>query len=661
MKYKIALIITFSLFSATSALSDQPKKEDSSLPEKKKEQTYIQKTLQPYRKYLFWNPMGTRNYLEEWIFEEKPLEVASKSDEKDKVSDGSTSNKKDEKPTSQATLAVQKNNPTSAQKDLAIPVGQPSDLKLSEKNEHPGELQAPELKEISAENDKKLAIATGTTPSPQEGSKPDQAQQLDLSSKNSNISDKNNLLDGAKDNTHSEIDLPAIPQVANIDVKPSETANKDNEINTKQGGPANKDSTTNQVATSDDKPSELINKEPYSSSNDTMKLAGLDEKQAAIPQNSDSSAQKPVDAQAYMGQKIDVPTPPALPTSDDGQEKNSDIAQVQNNEKDTIKSDQKEAKEVKNTQDASVPSGTAPLVKAQAPTDPVQSSQNDLAAPSSESKIDQKSEEKAQNVQIQQDTNANNTIKQTEDNTKPQLSRVDSKSATSPPIANSATQEKQHVKIDLLKKDFEKQTKAKRGSKKTPEEKAKGETLQQVVTKEKELSPEQKQEIEKFVQDEVTMILLPRDEVVLGELTFEAKIFFTDHHDYIDYFWREYYFLKHQPKVAYMNKYLKAINLPHTKLEADKAIVYAEEFTKKGSINELRVILDNSSVDLINYKTNNISLPMVAINSGQYNSLYLMIMRGLGKNSLSNLGEYDPEMNNSLISSLLKKAGINIL
>ena len=73
------------------------------------------------------------------------------------------------------------------------------------------------------------------------------------------------------------------------------------------------------------------------------------------------------------------------------------------------------------------------------------------------------------------------------------------------------------------------------------------------IIKKQPLKPIQLQ----FINNEAQVLILPNDDIVLGQLTSEAKINEMDFRLYIRKFWENYNFLKREPKREMINKFIK--------------------------------------------------------------------------------------------------------
>jgi uncharacterized protein len=73
------------------------------------------------------------------------------------------------------------------------------------------------------------------------------------------------------------------------------------------------------------------------------------------------------------------------------------------------------------------------------------------------------------------------------------------------------------------------------------------------VQEEPEIDPTQLQ----FVNNETQVLLLPDDDIVLGELTEAAKLYYMDLREYIEIFWNNYNKLKREPKRQELERFLE--------------------------------------------------------------------------------------------------------
>ncbi len=141
------------------------------------------------------------------------------------------------------------------------------------------------------------------------------------------------------------------------------------------------------------------------------------------------------------------------------------------------------------------------------------------------------------------------------------------------------------------------------------------------------LEEEKTRTYEQFVQDEIAMLLLPRDEVVLGEITQTGRISYIDSHAYLKVFWREFYHHSREAATISINSHIESLKKTPPVLTLDQSKALSSYYTKRGDIDNLRVTLDNSRINLVRYRDNKFFLLRDAIDADQYNSVYYLIMR----------------------------------
>lgn len=142
-------------------------------------------------------------------------------------------------------------------------------------------------------------------------------------------------------------------------------------------------------------------------------------------------------------------------------------------------------------------------------------------------------------------------------------------------------------------------------------------------------------ELTKFIIDEAKMLLLPNDEIVLGELSEQTKIDQMDFNSYITLYTsiQEKYndSLKEQVIDNFIANYDTNFNKINV-LSVKQAVNYAFDATLKNNISNLRVLLDNypllQKIDKRGY-----TLLHQAVESENYSLVKFLLMRGININS----------------------------
>lgn len=143
----------------------------------------------------------------------------------------------------------------------------------------------------------------------------------------------------------------------------------------------------------------------------------------------------------------------------------------------------------------------------------------------------------------------------------------------------------------------------------------------------KELSTEQA----KFVSDEAKVLLLPNDDIVMGELSEQAKLEQMDFYSYVALFNKLQNWNNRFPKRAaienFITNYESNFNAvkPYTSKEISN---YAFAAIKKDNLFELRALLDNFQI-LQTLDDNGNTLLHQAVKEGNYRLVKFLIMRGI--------------------------------
>ncbi len=180
--------------------------------------------------------------------------------------------------------------------------------------------------------------------------------------------------------------------------------------------------------------------------------------------------------------------------------------------------------------------------------------------------------------------------------------------------------------------------------------------VKQMKAKEAELA-----DIADFIQNEIAMILLPRDDVELGEVTMSSRLTYADDAIYIKVFWEQYDRKKSKEDNEGIKHFIKAIARgPVTIADIDEAKKELLIAAKNGDIYTIRAILNHSHIN-INSVSEEFNPVLASVASDQYNSLYYFIMKGADISVLNSpdiIGQVQNESN--AIIWLLSKAGAKV-
>ncbi len=186
--------------------------------------------------------------------------------------------------------------------------------------------------------------------------------------------------------------------------------------------------------------------------------------------------------------------------------------------------------------------------------------------------------------------------------------------------------------------------------------------LKPITQKQMQAQEAEEAEINAFIQDEVAMIMLPRDDVELGAITSSAKLTYSDESAYIKMFWDQYNKNESKKQDTIIKNFIKAVsNGPVIISDLESA---KEEFlsaVEKGDIYTIRTILNHSYIN-INKLTENFKPVLSAVSAGMYNVVYYLIMKGANISVLNDslsASDFHDNSQKSIIW-LLSKAGAKI-
>lgn len=140
------------------------------------------------------------------------------------------------------------------------------------------------------------------------------------------------------------------------------------------------------------------------------------------------------------------------------------------------------------------------------------------------------------------------------------------------------------------------------------------------------------EEIAAFVEDEMTMLLMPQDDVELGKVTLAAKLTYSDDSEFFKIFWDIFDSSTLDQHAVAIRNYIYNIENSDVYLDIDEAKNLAISAIKKDDIHSLRYALNHSETDLLKLSGPDFNLLQFAIDQNQYNSIYYILMRG--KNNL---------------------------
>jgi hypothetical protein len=171
----------------------------------------------------------------------------------------------------------------------------------------------------------------------------------------------------------------------------------------------------------------------------------------------------------------------------------------------------------------------------------------------------------------------------------------------------------------------------------------------------------------KFITDEAKVLIIPNDDVVLGELTENATLELMDFSSYVQMFWQDYNREKkaddRQVISDFIDNYDENFNQVKWPLSSDdpyEKLSDAFATIGKQDINKFIIILNNYPILEVKDKEQNSMLHQAAY-VGNYPAAKLLIMKGLSLNDV-NMKDETPlaiadKYNNPYVAYLLKQAG----
>ncbi|MDX2050279.1 MAG: hypothetical protein SFT93_03820 [Rickettsiaceae bacterium] len=133
---------------------------------------------------------------------------------------------------------------------------------------------------------------------------------------------------------------------------------------------------------------------------------------------------------------------------------------------------------------------------------------------------------------------------------------------------------------------------------------------------------------DKFIRDEVANLLIPDDDVVLGEIILSARLLLMNNSEYTKYFWIDFARREEEYAKVKMNNYIANITRDHQSPTLAEARDIATDATLKEDIELLRFAIDHSEEELVNYTTSDFNLLALASASSKANSVRYLLLRG---------------------------------
>ena len=170
----------------------------------------------------------------------------------------------------------------------------------------------------------------------------------------------------------------------------------------------------------------------------------------------------------------------------------------------------------------------------------------------------------------------------------------------------------------------------------------------------------------KFVNDEAQVLILPNDEVVLGEVTKESQLDLMDLNSYLKIFWNNYNSIKNEPARQAINNFIENydanFNKPGASVKNENMDALSEAFkaVDKNNIYDLINLLDGYPIiQLVDCDGN--TLLHKAVYKNNYSAVKFLIMKGIDLSIKNNQGVTALEIavlqNRPEIETLLRSAG----
>ncbi len=170
----------------------------------------------------------------------------------------------------------------------------------------------------------------------------------------------------------------------------------------------------------------------------------------------------------------------------------------------------------------------------------------------------------------------------------------------------------------------------------------------------------------KFVNDEAQVLILPNDEVVLGEVTKESQLELMDLNSYLKIFWDNYYSIKNEPARKAINNFIKNydanFNKQDTTIKNENIDALSEAFKAidRNNIYDFINLLDSYPIiQLVDCDGN--TLLHKAVYKNNYPAAKFLIMKGIDLSTKNNQGvtalEIAVSQNSHEIETLLRSAG----
>ncbi len=171
-----------------------------------------------------------------------------------------------------------------------------------------------------------------------------------------------------------------------------------------------------------------------------------------------------------------------------------------------------------------------------------------------------------------------------------------------------------------------------------------------------------------FANNEAQVLMLPNDDVVLGDLTQVAKNNLIDFKSYAKIFWTQYNKIKNESERYVIDKFINDYNENFYKEddlydEDDLAIKLGEalQSINNNNINDLIIILNNYPILQLETKEKNTLLHHAVLN-GNYYATKLLVLKGINVFATNNNNQTALDIANNIgdkqIIFLLKSAGL---
>lgn len=154
-----------------------------------------------------------------------------------------------------------------------------------------------------------------------------------------------------------------------------------------------------------------------------------------------------------------------------------------------------------------------------------------------------------------------------------------------------------------------------------------------------EKKKQDQEDLDKFIQDELVMLVMPQDDVYLGKESNKVKFSYAEDSVFFKKFWDGLDSSKVSKNAIKIKKYVSQIKRKPVMLTSDEAILGSEESIARSDIGSLRTVINHTEDDIVSNGLNGLDLLSNAVESDKYNIVYYLLMRGANPNKIDKNGE----------------------